>query len=497
MLSFRSGCEQANVPVNGSARQLIAYSGAMLTENNSYRLSDAIWFSVLRNPKQHWRRLPISTREVVFGPHRTDPSVSIRELVGGMNVPPGSISLENSLLHLQEKVLSADVVTPDGVPLGGKVELILRGDGSYTFRGYMRATGFTSYEYMLQVFLECKSDVVILLQHSGRVYGTDTPGPQQREWNESGVNRLIRLFWPEIRSAGGLRYQLDADMAGVLATIGDVLVFGLKAYLAFQTGGATRFFIFAGSELATRASDSTTENTGWLNGLTVIGTTLVLLGHGFALPVFIAGLGIGVAMAAAIKSRRMNGEEIRFAQRVFGNSLPYRRIILTNMSGFGGRKFVYPALDGSILLNLGDAFEDPGPLRYERKNLAYWQPGTTFIHELTHAWQIAQDPVRRFLPLWICEGATAENYHYFRGSKEISASATSPHEATALKNLSAARLNDKEWPKRPWRNYNIEEQASIVDDWFGEHDMTGLDMPAALNDPAFRFISGNIRTGRD
>jgi hypothetical protein len=50
MLSFCIGCQQASVPVNGSARQLIAYSGATLTANNSYRLSDAIRFSMQRNP---------------------------------------------------------------------------------------------------------------------------------------------------------------------------------------------------------------------------------------------------------------------------------------------------------------------------------------------------------------------------------------------------------------------------------------------------------------
>ena len=59
--------------------------------------------------------------------------------------------------------------------------------------------------------------------------------------------------------------------------------------------------------------------------------------------------------------------------------------------------------------------------------------------------------------------------------------------------------------------YNNEQQAHIVDDWYGAHvvkdamgnyvldaagvPVTDLNGAAALNDPAFHFIQDNIRTG--
>ena len=41
----------------------------------------------------------------------------------------------------------------DSDALHGNVECILRSDGSYTFRGHMRATGFPSFAYKIQVFV--------------------------------------------------------------------------------------------------------------------------------------------------------------------------------------------------------------------------------------------------------------------------------------------------------------------------------------------------------
>ena len=48
------------------------------------------------------------------------------------------------------------------------------------------------------------------------------------------------------------------------------------------------------------------------------------------------------------------------ASTVFGDTLPPReRIFVTNLSHGGGHKYTWPNLDGSILLNLDDAFNDP------------------------------------------------------------------------------------------------------------------------------------------
>ena len=73
------------------------------------------------------------------------------------------------------------------------------------------------------------------------------------------------------------------------------------------------------------------------------------------------------------------------------------------------------------------------------------------------------------------------------------------------------RTGDTAWPMRRWRTFNNEQQAHIVDDWYGEHvfrdgmgkfvfdaqdvPLTDLDGIDALNDPAFHFIRDNIRLG--
>ena len=167
----------------------------------------------------------------------------------------------------------------------------------------------------------------------------------------------------------------------------------------------------------------------------------------------------------------MTEEERRFAAAVFGDKLPFDRITLTNLSHGGGRKYVIPSLDGSILVNLDDAYDHP--TTYSKARSDYTQPGSVFIHELTHAWQIANTS---FLPGLICD--QSNNYDYHSGAGE------------------SGRLVDRSWSTRPWNSFNLEQQAHIVDDWYGAFH-TSLDSVEALNDPAFRFISNNIRAGSD
>jgi len=71
---------------------------------------------------------------------------------------------------------------------------------------------------------------------------------------------------------------------------------------------------------------------------------------------------------------------------IFMNSLPpINKIIVTNLMSIDKRPFTVPIKNGNdvyILMNLGNAFDDP--LNYNMNGF----PGDVFIHELTHAWQI-------------------------------------------------------------------------------------------------------------
>ena len=71
---------------------------------------------------------------------------------------------------------------------------------------------------------------------------------------------------------------------------------------------------------------------------------------------------------------------------IFMNSLPpVNKIIVTNLMSVDKRPFTVPIKNGNdvyILMNLGNAFDDP--VNYNMNGF----PGDVFIHELTHAWQI-------------------------------------------------------------------------------------------------------------
>jgi hypothetical protein len=136
---------------------------------------------------------------------------------------------------------------------------------------------------------------------------------------------------------------------------------------------------------------------------------------------------------------------------VFRDSLPYRRMILSDLAGPGGAPFV-AALPGVItvyLVNLGrEGFSDP------------CSPGfrSTFIHELTHVWQGHHS----LLPFSFMIDSLL-------------------HQAIAL-----ARFHDRHAcyvyrTGRRWREYNVEQQASLVEDWYAH----GMDP----DDDRYRYVA--------
>ena len=80
-----------------------------------------------------------------------------------------------------------------------------------------------------------------------------------------------------------------------------------------------------------------------------------------------AGVAAGVTVELALKHRKLTDrpEEVDFANRVFQGTLPVDRIVLTNMLGIGGRPFTIPSVGNTILVNLGEGFDDP--VHYEGK----------------------------------------------------------------------------------------------------------------------------------
>lgn len=174
---------------------------------------------------------------------------------------------------------------------------------------------------------------------------------------------------------------------------------------------------------------------GWapLTGVLAATGAAAAFSPAWALPAYTLGaLGSGVW----IRHRGLEPQETALAQAVFGKAFPFgRRIVVTDLCGLGGTCFVCPGLGRQILVNLGRrAFTQPTRCC----SSTYHAPGKLLVHELAHAWQIAHG---HYYPrLWrrLLAGPNAGDAFY-RPPPSLSP---------------------------PWVALNLEQQATVVDEWF-------------------------------
>lgn len=177
-----------------------------------------------------------------------------------------------------------------------------------------------------------------------------------------------------------------------------------------------------------------------------------------------------------MSSRLLTNGEISWARMVFQSTLPYNQIYITDMIGAQNRAFTVPAPSAGQVAASTIATSLFGPLATPFITAArsafylinfgssgYANAGSlanlpTFIHELTHVWQSYHQMFPNgyiFDSLWHQAVSGSDSYRY---------------------NLGQA-----------WNSYNVEQQASIVGDWFSMDRMSS-------SSPRFRYIQGNIRT---
>jgi hypothetical protein len=161
------------------------------------------------------------------------------------------------------------------------------------------------------------------------------------------------------------------------------------------------------------------------------------------------------------------------ARQVYGDQLPFERIVLTDLynpsttpNGAAlDREFTFPAIDGGIWVNLGKNFANPLGVDANGRS-SYKAGGQVLIHELAHAWQIAHVD----LVSLGCDALVDSNYTY--GVERVAAGV-------------------------PFHEFGHEEQAAIIDSWYGQFVAIGLTTAEALRDPRFRYVEHNIRVGHD
>lgn len=226
-----------------------------------------------------------------------DQPTSIRDLLGRINRLPPSMTL------------TQPVVT--GAALGGTVTLTIDRDGGYTFSGSMRATGFPSFQYTVLASVRSDAGVTIATRHTGRVYGTDTPGNREDRWSQTGTDaglaKLLRNTWP-LTSHGTLTVTYSEELAGTLGTAVDIL----KALAEFVVGAATlgssvACCLLIGSEL--HDAGINLPGLGGIVGLTIVAGAVFIYGPFAVVPATIAAAAAGAIVDSMVKIRSLDTGE--------------------------------------------------------------------------------------------------------------------------------------------------------------------------------------------
>lgn len=372
------------------------------------------------------------------------------------------------------------ITTPSGTALGGWVELEVHWNGDYVFRGHMHGSGLVGYHFQVQATLSLSS-TVILMRKTGQVDGTVSRDVDRDfDWEDRGNSKQLAELWPEPIMAEfhiAKAYEISSPISSIVDAIKEALAFAIGIQVL---GPHVALAILLGHELGQK-TDLRLLGAGGFPSIVVTSGWSFLMGPGFAIPVFI---GANLAHAAIYDGRRMTDEEYAFARTVFGDSLPPpERIILSNMSGLGGRAFVAPNGDGSFLVNMGeDPMAHPGgpreyfqPPRSDGRDPPYPERGQLLIHELVHVWQLTHT---NFAPVLICSAITNQ---------------------ITKDNQTYKRPADS---SKPWNDLNPESQGSIVDKWFAEYskdwaNIEDLDEKLrstdATTDRYYHYIAKNIR----
>ncbi|MBF6346873.1 hypothetical protein IU409_25660 [Nocardia cyriacigeorgica] len=352
---------------------------------------------------------------------------------------------------------SKNIVTPSGTPLGGWVHVEVSDNGDFFVKFHMHSSSILgNFDFNLRAYLTAPGFPTMAFIKSGHVSGVDS-------WDheEHGHSPLLALYWAQLAAAPTYGVAKDYQWGGVVGTLQD-LVEDIFDIAAGAVGTALGVVIGATRE----AIDWMGATLGPGGTLGVVGGVVVFAvaaaagaGIGAALIMgTVAGVAIGAVTNALIEYRHLNGAEVALARQVYGNSMPYDKIMISNLAGLGGRAFTAPGVDGKTYCNLGKAYENPlGP-----GGDAYPQPGQLLIHELAHAWQSAHTS---FLPGLMCSG---------------------------MVNQAQFLLGDNVYAYGPsgpgWSEFNAEQQGSIVDQWFGASKNSGRYKMMDQQNPYYRYI---------
>lgn len=268
-------------------------------------------------------------------------------------------------------------------------------------------------------------------------------------WIEAGeaisvLNRPdVRIRYDEL--VGGSFQALEYRKGAVLGELGRIVEFiNVSIIGSVILTPSLGLIIFAGAELASLIATGDA-----VPAAQILSGTLYMLGP------------VGSLYAIAAEGLATIGRNQRFISdreyswandAVFSGTLPpSNRILITDTIGAGNRAFTFPSLIG-VTVNLGSDYENP-----------MVSAPQIFMHELTYAWQIHNYPGE---VEWVAKGFSAQLFN-------------APYTYGAA--------------GQPFHEFNIEQQAQIVQDWFSKCLAAGRQL---TDDAYFMYIRDNIRLGR-
>ena len=374
--------------------------------------------------------------------------------------------------QLESVTLHQDIITSGIDAFGGWVEVTIYEDGNVRFKGHVHDSGAEGYDFTIRTIIHGDSPVVLVKENSGHVEGTvhgDIFDAPQRnfDWDETTYNpHVAASYYDIIRNIKMEVYSSNTgDLSGILEDIADFAIRFIGGALLINP--FTGLIIFVGVEIVSLATGA-----GFVGGARIIGGVLWMAGPYGTLYAIIAE---GIATLGEHEREPWDLEYDFANNNVFKGKLPPKSdIVITDTIGGGNRPFTMPRYDGKITLNMGTAgYNDP--LNYNVGVGSNQVKGQTFIHELTHAWQIKYCNLEigllaSALASKVCEITDGQNAVYDPGA-----------DAT-----------------KPFGEFNLEQQATIVDRWFRDclKDDHGNITTDDIASPWYHYIEGNIRVGQ-
>ncbi|MGH6612764.1 hypothetical protein [Sphingomonas sp.] len=366
-------------------------------------------------------------------------------------------------------------------PIGGRVEVWIRANGTYTFKFHVHNSGAVGVKFMVRATVVLPCGIAITEAFSGFV----DADPRNADLTVDRKQDLIRQYWRDNNNFSnwpGKEHgwvDINTEFTGVFGAITDILeaIIGVLSKVAGTAVGVVLGLAHSIGDLV--------GGLGFSGVLGVIAGAIVMIAPGGTLLLAtVAGVGAFTSseiIRALVKDRELTVGERTLLDAVFQSKVDFNDVRITNVAGLGGRPFTMPGVDGKTYLNLGGQFRNGTAHYTDDYAVASDKQKALLVHEMTHAWQIEHGS---FLPGIICAGI--EN--------QVNNTLISDH------------VYMPGPPSTPWRDFNLEQQAQTIEDWYSGQEtqewrnavpqLSNVDRAGMQkDDPYFHYVRDHIRKG--